>query len=78
MFNKDPNKKFDLIFKNDLGKKWKKSKILFSDEDCYICLYDNVNPKNIPNKVIIGINKHTGKLAYGHKFIDTVKNSLKE
>ena len=78
MFNKDPDKKHDKIFKKDLGRKWKKSGILFSDDDCYICLYDNINPQNIPNKIIIGINKHTGKIAYGHKFIDEVKNALKE
>lgn len=78
MFNKDPDKKYDKIFKKDLGKQWKKSGILFSDDDCYICLYDNVNPQNIPNKIIIGINKHTGKIAYGHKFIDEVKKALKE
>ena len=78
MFNKDPDKRFDKDFKKDLGKKWKKSGVLFSDDDCYICLFDNINPQNIPSKIIIGINKHTGKIAYGHKFIDEVKNALKE
>ncbi len=77
LFKKNPDKKYDNLLKRDVGKHWKKAEIMLNDDDCCICLFDNVNPKNIPNKMIAGINKHTGGIAYGHKSIDEVVNRLK-
>ncbi len=80
MFKKSFNKKYDKILKKGMPKCWKKAKVLFDDDDCYIIMFNHINPKNYPNKLIKGINKHTGKKGllgvkqHIEELIDFLKN----
>ena len=64
MFKKSFNKKYDKILKKGMLKCWKKAKVIHEDDNCYILLFHHINPQNLPNMTIAGLNKHTGKKGF--------------
>lgn len=68
---------FKKILINKMGPDWKFARTLKDDSDQYICLFDAKDINLIPNKMAVGINKHTGKTAFNHLSLEKLADALR-